>query len=238
MTGHETPDPFEHDDAAYVLGALPEPERALFVAHLGGCAACRQRVVELAEARAALAELGDLDDLGDLAELGDPPDAAPVPETLLPGLLRRAATEGRRRRRVVRALAGVAAVSVVALVLVLSPVLSSVLHPGHDAAPALAMTALAPVPVSATAVLHAETWGTRVELRCRYDTGGAWSQGVTYALHAVDRAGTVHDLGSWTMGAGTGQEMTFVGGTSVTRDDVSRLEVTLPDGTPVLRLAT
>ena len=43
-------DPFRHDDAAYVLGALSAQEHAAFEAHLETCAECRARV---ADARAA-----------------------------------------------------------------------------------------------------------------------------------------------------------------------------------------
>ena len=40
-------DPFEHFDAAYVLGALDDTDRAAFEQHLPGCDECRQRVAEL-----------------------------------------------------------------------------------------------------------------------------------------------------------------------------------------------
>ena len=39
-------DPFEHDDAAYVLGALDEPDRVAFEAHLETCPACQERVAD------------------------------------------------------------------------------------------------------------------------------------------------------------------------------------------------
>ena len=81
------PDPFEHDDAAYVLGALSDAERARFEDHLAGCAACTARVGELSGLPALLADVTIDDVIGPL-------DAAP--DTLLPRLLREA---GRRRRR-------------------------------------------------------------------------------------------------------------------------------------------
>ena len=37
-------DPFEYDDAAYVLGALSPEEHAAFEEHLLTCAECRARV--------------------------------------------------------------------------------------------------------------------------------------------------------------------------------------------------
>jgi anti-sigma-K factor RskA len=51
MSAHE-----RWDDAAasYLLGALPEPERAEFEAHLEGCPACREELEELRVAAEAL----------------------------------------------------------------------------------------------------------------------------------------------------------------------------------------
>ena len=40
-------DPFIHDDAAYVMGALSAEDRLAFEAHLVECPRCAQRVAEL-----------------------------------------------------------------------------------------------------------------------------------------------------------------------------------------------
>ena len=42
---------------AYLLGALPDDERAAFEAHLAGCAACREEVDELRARRRRAARL-------------------------------------------------------------------------------------------------------------------------------------------------------------------------------------
>jgi hypothetical protein len=224
MTGRELPDAFEHDDAAYVLGALSAGEREAFEAHLTTCADCTRRVRELAGLPGALTLLS----VRDVTET----DPGPVPDTLLPGLLRRIGAARRRRRWVLGAVAGVAAVSLLALVLVLSPFART----SHDGAPVLAMTALTATSVTATAVLQNEPWGTRIQLDCRYAGDARWSESVTYVLQAVDRKGQVHDLGSWTLGAGA--ETTFVSGTGLTGTDLASVQIALPDGTPILRLST
>ena len=104
-------DPFEHDDAAYVLDALSEPERETFEAHLATCAACTVRVNTLAATSTLLADLT----ADDLAE----PD--PQPDTLLPGLLRRAASSRRRQRWLISGLSGLAAACLIALAVTVWP---------------------------------------------------------------------------------------------------------------------
>ena len=51
MTG--SPDPFEHEDAAYVLGALSRADRTAYEAHLRTCPRCTAAVAELAALWAA-----------------------------------------------------------------------------------------------------------------------------------------------------------------------------------------
>jgi len=88
------PDRFVHDDAPYVLGMLSADERAAFEQHLSGCAECAARVAEIADLPGLLATV--------------PPDEIDdeVPATLLPGLLRRAGVERRRRNWLTAGLAG------------------------------------------------------------------------------------------------------------------------------------
>jgi hypothetical protein len=226
VTGREVPDDFEHDDAAYVLGALSAEEREAFEAHLTTCADCTHRVRELAGLPGMLTLLSMQDVIA--------PDPGPVPDTLLLGLLRRADAARSRRRWVLGSVLGVAAASLLALVLVLSPFT----HAQHASTPGVAMTALVATPVTATAVLSDVPWGTRIQLDCRYSGDSRWSEPVTYVLQVVDRSGRVHDLGSWALGTGAGAGMTFVSGTGLTRTELASVQISLPDGTPILRLST
>jgi len=133
-------DPFVHFDGAYVLGALPEAERDAFEEHLLTCAQCRARVAEVAGVAEALHQIAP----AELDGLAAP--SVPMPDTVLPRLLRAAQRE-RGRRRTVAAVAAVALASAAALVVAFWPPSSSAQqHPGR------AMHAvIANAPVSAEA---------------------------------------------------------------------------------------
>jgi hypothetical protein len=213
-------DPFRHDDAAYVLGALAPDERAAFEAHLDTCAECRGRV---AEARATAGLLAGFT-LSDVEV--DAADPGPVPDTLLPGLLRRAGRERARRRWVTGSLAAVAAACAVALVVLVWPAGST------SPAPALAFQQVQPSPVSATATVVAKSWGTEIELHCHYVD--EIEQGLPYRLIVIDTSHARHDAGSWTLVPD--EEVSFTAGTAVPKSDIARIQITLPDGSPILQL--
>jgi Putative zinc-finger len=219
-----TIDPFEHDDAAYVLNALSEPERAAFEAHLATCAACTGRVNALSATSVLLADIT----AADLAE----PD--PEPDTLLPGLLRHAASARRRQRWFVNGLGGLAAACLIALAVAAWPT-SNASQPSRPPAPQ-AMSALTASPLHATATVTDRNWGTQINLDCRYTGYGDASTRLTYALRVVDRAGVTHDLGTWTLRPGA--DTTFTSGTALQRDQISSIEITRPNGTPILQLTT
>lgn len=209
-------DPFRYDDAAYVLGALDAADRAQFEAHLKTCADCRARV---AEARAGHVLLGGLD-AADLEE------TTPVPDTLLPGLLRAARRERTRRRWLIGSLGGVAAACAVALIVLLWPTGSS-----SHGSPARAMTAVRPGPVAATAKLVSRGWGTEIDVVCYYRNN---LDHYTYKLRVIDNQGRQHWAGGWNLAPGG--ETTFTGGTSVPVSDISRVQITLGNGMPILQL--
>ncbi|WP_375482834.1 anti-sigma factor family protein [uncultured Jatrophihabitans sp.] len=228
-------DAFSHLDAAYVLGALDSDDLAAFEAHLRTCAACRARVDELrptvrvlAAARAAGVTAGvGHDEAADDRRADDRDRAGPVPDTLLPGLLRRAGRERRRRRWAVTGIAAVAAACLVTLVVVLWP--SST--PSRPAPQALA--AVRTTPVHATARLVAKPWGTEIDVRCTYARYAASLRG-DYGLRVIDRDHRSHDVGTWSLVPdGTTY---FTGGTAVRRERIARVQITLPDGTAILQL--
>jgi len=217
----ERHDPFEHDDAAYVLGLLTEDERAAFEHHLLSCSACAERVGRLAAMPPLLAGLTE----DDLTE----PDRVPMPDTVLTAVLRTAARTGRRRRLVVAALAGVAAACLVAVTLMGVLLVRGTGGRGDT----VAMTPVTATPLSATVALDEQPWGTRITVTCRYASGTGWSSRAGYELQTVDRAGASHDLGSWTVGPGG--DLTFTSGTELSRAELAAVQIALPDGTPVLR---
>lgn len=222
-------DPFEHDDAAYVLGSLDDGDRAAFEAHLRSCDACAHRVELLAPLGPALAGLAP----ADVATLTRPIDA--VPATLLPGLLRRAGGARRRRRRVTAGLSGLAAACAALAAVALWPSQPASSRQPADGRPQ-AMSALVTTPLEATAALVDTPWGTRISLDCRYANNPAYPAApLTYSLTVVDASGTHQQLGSWTVKAGTPTE--FTSGTALHRADIRAIDIARPDGTPVLALA-
>lgn len=212
-----TKDAFVHDDAAYVLGALDEDDRRAFEAHLPTCGDCTRRVAELTDLPVLLSMISAAD--------VEPVDE-PVPDTLLPGLLRAARQERRRRRSVIGALGGLAAACVLALAAVLAWPAS---HSGRGRA--LAMTATTVSAVQATAELDQVGWGTQIRLVCHYQNG--YPPATTYSLVVVDISGTDHSAGSWTLIPG--QVTRFTSGTALPRDQISELEI-VAGSQPILQL--
>jgi len=209
-------DPFRYDDGAYVLDALPPDERAAFETHMATCAACQARVDE---ARAAAGLLVGLTE----ADIADP---GPLPDTLLPGLLRRAGREHTRRRFMTGSVGLVAAASVTALVVVLWPGSST------TTAPAEALSPVVPSPVTATATLVSKAWGTEIDLHCHYSDNVDRYE--PYKMVVIDTHGGQHAVGSWTLSPG--HEVDFTAGTAVPESDIAQVQVTREDGSPILQL--
>jgi hypothetical protein len=219
-------DPFAHDDGAYVLGALSDTERAEFEAHLETCPACTARVAELAPLPALLATVP----ASAYEDVDERPDMR-LPDTLLPGLLARVRAEQRRRHRFVAGLSGLAAACLVALAVVAWPTTHQT-TPGSGSPRPQAMSAVIESPVSATAALTSVKWGTRIRLACHYDT--AYEPGGVYQLVVLDKQNVAHTAGSWKVLPG--RVTNFTGGTDLPRDQISKVEITLPNNEPVLQL--
>lgn len=213
-------DPFEHDDAAYVLGALEEQDRRAFEEHLAGCPDCAGRVRELQDVPIALGTLTE----EDLLAAGEAPPAG-----LLTGLLHRAAAQRRRRRWMGAGVAAAVAAAAAAVVIAVWPSPQPV--PQRPAA--VAMTAVVSSPVRAEASLADRAWGTEIRLDCHYDAAAAGA-GYVYGLTVVDARGAAHQLGSWTLAAG--EETTFTSGTALHRDEIRSVQVTYA-GRTVLQLS-
>ena len=227
-------DKFALYDAAYVLGALSPAERREFETHLLGCAACAHATGELA----GLPDLMSVVSVEDLMREAEAP-----PQTLLPSLARAVRRE-RVRRRVAVGTAAVAAACLVAVGAVsLSrddspagpPVAPSASSPSGTAN--LAMSAVVPSPVTASARLVDVAWGTRIDLTCTYNPKErGTNDGRPYALVVIDRSGAAQQVATWK--ALPGRELTVAGASSLARRDVAAVEVRTLSGRTLLRLST
>ena len=206
-TPSTAPDPFEHLDVAYVFGALEPAETARFEAHLVGCDACAERVA-LARGTSGLLAGITVDEV-----------VAEVPQTLLPGLLRRAAVARRRQRWLVGGLSSVAAACLVVLAVLTWPTASS-----HGTTYRLA--AVQASPVSATVELSQTSSGTSITLHCVY-RGATGAGPVQYALVVYDRAGRGYPLSTWTLSPG--EDQVFPATTALAENQISHLDVTYQD---------
>jgi len=229
---------FGHLDGSYVLGALSPAERRDYEEHLETCPACARAVQELAGLPGLLSHV-------DPDVLEDPPAEEPVPETLLPALVR----EVRRSRRRRTTVAGVLAAAAAAVVVTLGAVTLDAT--GGNNPPTAAPTSVAPVgtamkPVgypgsgmTADVALTPVAWGTRLDLVCSYaraDQGSAPTASTQYVLVVRTRDGHSQQIATWH--ALPGRTMRLAAATSATAADIASVEVRTATGQPVLRLAT
>lgn len=207
------------DDAAYVVGSLSPAERQSFEQHLVDCARCQAAVSRLVGLPGLLATTSP-------ADIGV--TTAPVPDTLLPRLLI-TVTRERRRRVALSGLAGAAVAAAIALIVAL------IVRPSPAAPEALPasvqLQALVAAPLDVSVQLTDKQWGTSVVVHCSYE--GPHQAGTGYQLVAFDPDGKPQTLGWW--GSVTGSATTVTTASSLHMQDISRLEVQLSDGRPLLR---
>jgi hypothetical protein len=222
-------------DGSYVLGSLAPAERAEFERHLAGCAECSRSVRELAGLPGLLSRVSP-------EVLDEVSRTEPVPETLLPALVK----EVRRtqRTRVLRT-AGLAAAAA-AVVAGGSVVVVSALDDGNG--PTVAATSPAPAPTTAPArpmqrvdedvtgalSLTPVAWGTRLDLTCTYAASYARALDETFALFVRTADGQVEKVATWR--GVIGREMRLTAATATDATDISSVVVRTTDGEPVLRL--
>lgn len=238
---------FEHHDGSYVLGALAPAERQEYERHLAGCADCARSVRELAGLPGLLGRI-------EADVLVSPPVSEPVPDTLLPALVREVRRSRRRRAWTTAGLAAASVVAVAAASVAATGVLtdegpaagppasgptSSSPSGGTSSAPAspAIMVPLGNAPVRATVAFTRVDWGTRLDLVCTYaPLGGDYGspQPTTYSLVVRTRHGGLEQVATWR--ALPGRTMRLSGSTSLSRREIASVEVRTADGHPVLQL--
>jgi len=216
-------DPFAHDDAAYVLGALSPEQRRAFEEHLEDCERCRRAVSDLAGIPGLLGRM-------DESAFAEPDELPPLPDTMLPELLR--VVRRRRRTRVIAA-AGVAA----AVVLVFA--LGALVRGGgdaHEPAAGQVMTQVDQTQLEATVTLQQVAWGTKLHLACSYAGELSGYEPVSYALEVRTTDGATQRLITWR--AVPGRTIQLDAGTDADADDIARVDVVaVGSESPVLTLS-
>ena len=229
------PDPYHDWDAAYVLGALSPGDRRDFEGHLAGCPACAARVAELAVLPGLLASVPP-EQAVELAA-GTQATATPLPESLLPGAVRRARRQQQRRQALLASVAALlllfAGVGIGDLlarrgVLPISP--SAVTTPYR-----LAFTPVTPTRIMALADVVPVGGGTEFRLECHYPTSEpSHSRPYSYAVWIIDRSGDGSKAATWT--GSPNKVMRAIARSPLPPSEIARVEiVTVPTNQPLLR---
>jgi hypothetical protein len=215
------------DVGAYSMGLLEERDRREFEDHLAGCPACAAEVAELSPMAALLrgVELRAVEPTG-----GREPEGGEVTE-----LLRRRARQQRQRRRWQVALG--AAAGIVLIGGGIGVGIAAAPQGGPPPPPPLALTgqlhsATDPgTGVAGTVGLVAKAWGTQVTLDLSKVHGPAECE-----LVAVSRTGERRVVMGWLVTApgdgvpGHPAHLVISGGTSIPRNDLSRVDVDVVNG--------
>ena len=224
---------FEHDDGAYVLGALSPADRQAFEAHLSVCDRCQRSVRELAGLPGLLSRV-------DVGVLEAPAADEPVPASVLPTLLRDVRRDRRRRTWLTAGAAAAAAVVVATATIAVTRLDDSgdgpAASPPSASSPATgqAMEPVGdPVGVRATLDLAPVAWGTRLELVCSYE-GESYAAPEAYALVVHTRDGRSEQVATWK--SLPGKTMRLAAATATSRADIASVEMRTASGDPVLEL--
>ncbi|HET6532087.1 MAG TPA: zf-HC2 domain-containing protein [Actinoplanes sp.] len=220
----------EHDDGAYVLGALSPAERAAYERHLGSCSFCRAAVAEVAVLPGLLGRL----DAADFAKLLDPTLSPPPAPTFTPRPTLEIPASRRRKHTRIRILTTALAAAVVALIAGVGAMF--LLDTGSEHArqgPTVAMTPVdGSVPISARVTLAGANGGTKVDLTCSYVKNSTSRKSYTVRLMAYGPDDEYEQLGSWI--AAPGKEFSMSGVTHFALGTVNRLALVRNDGEVLL----
>ncbi len=228
---------YAHLDGSYVLGALSPTERQEYERHFADCPTCARAVQELAGLPGLLGKT-------DLASIESTQAEAPLPDTLLPGLVHQVRRQQRRRLVVTGAVAAAAATVLTVASLAAfgggegsGP--QAAAPPSASAAPsAQDMVPVGYPRMTAQVALTGVPWGTRLDLACSYAAATPDHEGVAtaYSLVVRTRDGRAEQVATWR--ALPGRTMTLTAATAATRDDIASVEVRTAEGQPVLKLTS
>ena len=215
----------EHDDGAYVLGALSPAERAAYERHLATCSFCREAVADIAVLPGLLGRI----DPADLAAIMDP--GGPRQRDRMPDLVVAATSSRHQERRRGRRRMFVLALAAACLALVAGvggAILLEREAPRTVVPPPGQTVAMRPVaantPVSASINLVSTGWGTKVNMTCFYAKGdGSAAKSYTFRLIAYGTDDRRDQIGSWV--AAPGAEISMSGMTSLAGRNLTRLEL-------------
>ena len=214
------PDKFAQWDAAYVLGALSPADRREYEEHLASCPACQGAVSELAGIPGLLGQVSPADAAmlsmavdnttghGETmtatateAELMEATateteliEAGP-PTSLLPKMIKMART---RRRKMLAAVAGIAAAAV--LVIGGVAVGTGLIPLRPDSPQRVAFSQVVPSSITAVADVIPGSDGTQINVECVYAEvndprpGGGHDE---YSIFVVDRSGHSEEIKEW-----------------------------------------
>ena len=227
----------EHDDGAYVLGALSPAERAAYERHLATCSFCREAVADIAVLPGLLGRLS----AADFERLMEPDFVTPRPQprrTSMPDLVTAAQSTRREERKRLRWRVMGTALAAACLALVVG--IGAVFWMGRGATPdptvpgpTVAMTPVNDqVPVTAQINIAGAPGGTKVNLVCAYNRPNADAEPYTIRLMAYGPDRETEQLGSWI--ASPGKEFSMSGVTHFTDGMLSRLALVRNDGRTLL----
>jgi hypothetical protein len=225
----------EHDDGAYVLGALSPAERAAYERHLATCSFCREAVADIAVLPGLLGRLSPAD-----FERLLQPDQPPARKThnLTPDLVSAAQQTRRRERKRIRVRVLSTAAAAACLALVIGVGLVFLMGRDNDPlpapnAPTVAMTRVSnDLPVTAQINLSGAAGGTKINLVCFYYKQSADLKPYTFRLMAYGPDEEQEQVGSWT--ASPGKEFSMQGVTHFGAGALSRLVLMRNDGLTLL----
>jgi hypothetical protein len=216
----------EHDDGAYVLGALSPAERMAYERHLATCSFCREAVRDISTLPDLLSRL----DAQEFAKLVDPSLSRSGVHHPIRRLVTRRKNPKTFTVRVVSSAAAVLLVALVGLGVVLltrEPAAPAGTPPG----PAVAMMPVAGVsPLTATLRMTSKAGGTVIDLTCAYDKSA--TKPYTFRLFAYGPDNEKEQIGSWQAEPGTDFPMEAV--THFASGSLSRLELAQYDGKALL----